>query len=462
MIRLKGRNRFGGAYVLIVLGLLFGALGSRAGAASLVLKMRAFNPSTNEAQTVEVKHVLPKPAGKDDLIDIGDFKIGYDVANQVYFVHKKVELAPGTNRTFEVAVKDVWILSPQTLQESADHARLLGESLKGTEQLDTGVRLRGVIEQNLKAIRDRQDASAIGVVRPVDHIAAYESNLQALEQVRKDMGVLENLVVAAGKDPQKILGASQAPPPPGLGSSSPTGNTVVVRVKVTNPSLTAKKKLDFKHELPVEVKPGDVVEAAGLQTGYDSVKNLTYVYTNELELEPSGSREFSVVVRNPWGALPSKIARLQSRANDLHGLVKETKEYPSVETEVRAVLGDLQALSREQAPEGMNEQYVAFERRQSLELMRAEGRLMRLEELFQSHEKAQQILISMPNLKPPSRRSTWIIIYSILGFLGVVSLLFYLRWYGKTQSEQLDRTPGQSAVPPGSAGGSGGDTTAKP
>ncbi len=32
--------------------------------------------------------------------------------------------------------------------------------------------------------------------------------------------------------------------------------------------------------------------------------------------------------------------------------------------------------------------------------------------------------------KPPSMKTTWLIIYVILGFLALMSLLFFLRWYG--------------------------------
>ena len=40
--------------------------------------------------------------------------------------------------------------------------------------------------------------------------------------------------------------------------------------------------------------------------------------------------------------------------------------------------------------------------------------------------------------KPPSMKSTWLIIYIILSFLLVLSLLFFLRWYVKTGSELME------------------------
>ena len=70
-----------------------------------------------------------------------------------------------------------------------------------------------MVEEALKAVTERQRAFAVGTVKPIDHIRAHETNLQSLDQIRKDIGTLENLAIAAGKDPGRILGASQLPPP---------------------------------------------------------------------------------------------------------------------------------------------------------------------------------------------------------------------------------------------------------
>lgn len=450
----------------ILAGVVFFLLGSggvACYAASVVLKIQAINPSPTEKQVVEARKMLPKFAGPDDVIELGNFKIGYDVVNKAHYVYQNVEVPPGTSLVFEVRLKDIWNVPTETLQEAGDHARLLADSLKGTDQMETGLRLQGLVDQNLKTVRERQESAAIGMGHPVvDHIATYESNLQILQQLRKDIGVMENLVIAAGKDPRKILGAAQVPPPPDAGSAAATGNVVVIKFKVTNPSLTQKKSIDIRRDLAAEIKPSDIVGAGGLLVGFDSVKGVTCVYTNKLELEPNGSREFSVQVHNPWAGLPAKLGRLQTRANELYSLAKGTKAYESVESDIKSVVDELQSLAQVKAPEGMNEQYVVYARKQSMELSRIEGRVMRVEELFQPREKPQNIFgAPMLNVKPPSRRSTWIIIYSILGFLGVVSLLFYLRWYGKTKAEQLDQETGQVSDGSDSSKDSGGGASGK-
>jgi len=32
----------------------------------------------------------------------------------------------------------------------------------------------------------------------------------------------------------------------------------------------------------------------------------------------------------------------------------------------------------------------------------------------------------------PDKRTTWLVIYAILGFLALISLLFFLRWFARS------------------------------
>ena len=41
----------------------------------------------------------------------------------------------------------------------------------------------------------------------------------------------------------------------------------------------------------------------------------------------------------------------------------------------------------------------------------------------------------LKKIQAPTPKTTWIIIYIILGFLAVVSLLFFARWFGRGRGE---------------------------
>lgn len=408
-------------------------------AATLTLKLRAINPSQTETQKAPVKAYLPKPAKPEDVVNAGELAIAYDIANKTYYVSKDVELMPAETRTFEVVINDIWTIPETQLKELTTHAGKLSDALRGTEQAETSARMKGLLEEAIKGVQDRQAASSVGVVKPVDHIRAFEANQEALERVRRDLGVLENLVIAAGKDPGAILGAPKTAPASDTERARNSNDVVTIRIKVTNPSLTEKRRIPLRREFPAEVKPPDVVDAGGLQVGFDAAKGLTYAYVEDIELAPQESRTFEVKVWNPWSGLPGKLPLLEARLAQVLKIAEGAPEHKAVRDRAQALLGSLAALKEQKAPAAMNEQYVAFARAQGEALRELEGGVMRLEELFQPREKPYRYGVPMMDVPRPDRRTTWVIIYIILGFLAAFSALFFLRWYGRSKAEKLGR-----------------------
>lgn len=445
-----GRRASGWCVFGLLVSFLIGGPGGSIQAAPLVLKIRVVNPSKTEKQPAEIKKFLPKLATPADVIDAAGLDMGYDVSSQSYYVHKTVELEPGQTRTFDVQIKDKWVIPEATINEMAQHVTALSAALKGTAQADTAKRLSGVLEAGMKGVSDRQNAFAMGAVKPIEHIRAYESNMEALERIRRDLGMLENLAIAAGKDPGKLMGSSRALPPVDANrSEGSTGDVVIIHIKVTNPSLTEKKAVPLRHEFPAEVKPTDIMDAGGLEIGFDSVKKTCYAYAetdalapqeSKVYLAPQESKVFDVRIRNPWAGSNDWIPRLEARAKELSDAARTSAAYTSVVHDIEGVIKALAAAKDDKGPEVMNEDYVAFSRRKTETLRELEARLMRLEELFQPHEKPLTIVAPMLTIEKPNKQTTWMIIYIILGFLAVVSLLFYVRWYGKSKAEKSEQT----------------------
>jgi hypothetical protein len=409
-------------------------------AATLTLKLRAINPSQTETQRAPVKAYLPRPATPADVVNAGELVLAYDIASKAYYVSKDVDLMPAETRTFEVVINDIWTTPESQFTEWVTHVGKLAGALRGTEQAETAARMKGVLEEAIKGVQDRQASAAVGLVRPVEHIRAFEANQEALDRIRRDLGMLENLVIAAGKDPGTILGAPKAAPAADSERLRNSNDVVTIRIKVTNPSLTETRKIPLKREFPVEVKPADVVDAGGLQVGFDAAKGLTYAYLEDVELAPRESRTFEVTVRNPWSGQPGKLPLLQERLGQLMKITEGAPEHKAVRDRAQALLGSLAALKEQKAPAAMNEQYVAFARAQGEAVRDLEAGVMRLEELFQPREKPYRYGVPMMDVPRPDRRTTWVIIYIILGFLAAFSALFFLRWYGRSKAEKLGRS----------------------
>ena len=413
-------------------------------AATVTLKVRAINKSQAAKQPVEVRADLPQLAGPDTIIDPGGLDVAYDVATKGYYVHKTIDIEPGQVRTFDVVLKDIWTIPDDVLRDLAGHTKVLGDAIQGTEQSGTAQKVAGEINATLKSVAERQKAYAIGAAKPVDHIRAYESNMQALEQTHRDMGVLENLVIAAGKDPGKIMGITRVAPPEQEPVAS-TDRVAVIRIKVTNPSLTEKKAPALRQDLPAEIKPNDIVDAGGLEVGFDAGKGVSYVYADAVEIPPQQSKEFEVRVRNPWASSDAYRQKIAERIETVRRLAKETDAYASVVAEAEQLAKELASLGTNKPPASLNEDYVAYARRINDQLHSLDGRVLRIEELFQPRSKPHADFgATMLNVRPPSRESTWRIIWIILAFLAVFSILFFLRWYGRSKAETLGRSSGNS------------------
>jgi hypothetical protein len=406
---------------------------------SVVLRIRAINKSPMEKQKVEVKAYLPKPATPADVLSAGDLETAYDVHSQAYYVHKEVELEPREVRTYEVTLRDIWVVPEAALTEAAGHAANLAEALKSLPQGESAGQLRATIEVSLKSLRDRQGAAAVTVAKPIDHIRAYESNVELLERIRKDLALLENLAIAAGKDPEKIIGAAATPAPDRTEELTGVTNTLIIRIEVRNPSLTSVQTNTIRRDLPVEIKPPDIVDAGGMNIGYDTGRGVCYAYLDNPDVPPQQTRQFEIKVRNPWAAGGRRILALEARATNLLARAKGSEAYKSVVDSAQGLLKELGAVREQKAPDVLNEEYVAFFRQQAAQLSRIESQVLRIEELFQPREKPFRFENVLPEVPRPSRKTTWVIIYIVLIFLGVVSLLFFLRWYGRSKSEQLAR-----------------------
>ena len=425
---------------LCVCAWLFVFSGASVGGAVITLKIRAINPSKADKQKVVATALLPGRVKPEDVENTEKFEFVYDVAAQTYRVNKEVELNPAETRTLEVVIKDVWTIPDEEIQKLSVHAGKLAGELKSSDKEETAGRLLGVIEEGVKAVVARQAAYAVGVVKPLDHIRAYEANSEAISRIRKDVGVLENLVISAGKDPDVILGAPKSTPPADRDINESTNSVVVLHIKITNTSPTEKRPIPVRHEFPSEVRATDIVDAGGLQIGVDAEKNICYAYLPEaLELEPKGVRIFDVKIKDPWALPGGKLPKLEARINEILNITREMDSYKAVKVQAQTILKELDEVKGRKGPDVVNDQYVAFARRQVADVRAIEGRVQRLEEFFQPSEKPIKGGIPMMDVPRPDKRTTWVIIYIILGFLGIFSILFFLRWFGKGKAEKVDK-----------------------
>ncbi len=413
-------------------------LGGPAPAGTLILKNKAVNPSTNEVQKIEIKSYLPSRVTPRDVVDLGEYELGYDVQQSLYYVRREIELAPREVRTLQVEITDIWVIPDEQFAALKAHAQRLADELRRTGNGDVAEQLNQQIQTSLAQVQDLQARTSMSVVRPLDHIRAYDANVKLLDRVKEDVSRLENLLIGAGGDPGEMLGGKVLPvQPEAYRAESGTGDVVIIRIQVRNTSQTEAQPVPVSRDLPAEVALDDVLDPGGLAVAYAYDRKVAYAYSEGVELGPGESRTFEVRLRNKWQISREKIQSMDGRLSNMVAAVRASGKFPAVEGEAGAIRDALGAFSATNRSGAVNEAYIAAFRDEVARLGDLDAKISRLEDLVKTSPKPSFMdeAGKMFRVAAPEKRTTWIIIYSILGFLALVSLLFFLRWYGKSKGE---------------------------
>ena len=191
--------------VLIFLCTMVYGLWTNQAEASIVLKATVVNPSTTKTQTAILKAYLPKETSPEDIVDLGDLKIDYDIARGLYYVYKECELGPGESIMRSVELKDVWVISAAEIDALTGQAREIVEKLKKSVYFDTAVSLQKDIETKSGEILTRQDRVVNAL--PQTHIAVYRENVETLDSIKTSLARLDDLLLkselSGAKGPSK-------------------------------------------------------------------------------------------------------------------------------------------------------------------------------------------------------------------------------------------------------------------
>ncbi len=407
-------------------------------AAKVILRIRAGNP-IDKPQVVQIKSKLPDGVGTNDIIDLGGLELGYDVKNDSYYVHKRVELGGKEIRVYDVEIKDKWIIPEDKLRKIVSRGSKLTEMLKETEYYKTALQLQSDLSKTADELLSYQAENDIAKgVSPLQHIRAYDVNIRKYNQIDKDIGRIENLVLASGQDPGGLIGIAQDVPPPRKVSMKPEDyKTVIFQISVKNSSPNEVRTVDIKRDLPKEILSDDVLDAGDLEVGRDTKRNITYVFKKNVKLAPNQTIKYDVKIRDKWNINDPRIKDLRTRINDVIGQIGEKDQYKSVDDDLKRLLNKVNKIKNQQGPDELNSEYVAFYREQSRQLDNIEKEIYRIEAALRPVEKKAKRGFKV---QPPSLKTTWLIIYIILGFLGVISLLFFLRWMTKSKPEKIEES----------------------
>lgn len=402
----------------------------------VVLNLKVESP-LDKTITKEIRVNLPPGIGTNEIISLGDLELGYDMKKDIYYVHKNLEMKPRPALyEFKVEFKDIWTIPEERLAELQQHSEKLLEMLKGRKETDTAQELKAEVVRLIESIKKVQaDNSIKAGVKTIQHIKSHDANMAEMDTVIKYIGRLENYVLASGQDPGKLEGDPRIAPQPkrDLEMKPQDYTNVVIKITVKNVSAE-KRKVDVRRDLPPEIKANDILEPAGLDVRTDINAGICYVFGKEVEIGAGETKTYNVKVRDKWNVNFPRFPYLRGCASNVLARISAKEKFKSIEDMINGVVTELDELEKEPVPTELNDRYVAFFRQQAGKLDVIEQKISRVEAALKPLDKNTQRGFTA---KAPSPKTTWMIIWIILGFLLFLSLVFFFRWYGKTKAEKL-------------------------
>lgn len=443
--------------------------------ASIKLKMAVENPSETEVKTVPVKSYLPKGIKPEDITDRGNFEIGYDFGKSSYYVYQEVTLEPRETITLEITMKDIWIIPTEEIYTLKNHISKVISTLQKTKYYNQARSLSENITKRLDKILERQRAENINVEQ---RFSDYEADTTLLKEARRDLEVLEDLAIEAGTfEGEEMLGKN---PDKAVSVRTETAvvdverlGTVKFKIQVSNPSAE-KKILPLKYYFPAEVKPEYILDSGGLEVGYDYQGGIYYLYKDAVELAPEEKKEYIVEVKDIWAIPEDAIKILREHAERLVSSLAESEYKDTAAAMGNKIISGLDGiLAVQKNPPAGVERRIGEYRAALAKLEEAKKDTARLEKLViqaggspgltllgsSEGRGADEKRYGKSNLargakgleligksifrgKAPNIATTWKIIYVIIGFLGVASLLFITLQFQQRRSVMFDALTG--------------------
>lgn len=400
------------------------------------------NSSKTVEELVPVKEYLPEGVKPEDIISQGDFKLGYDFDRSLYYVYQEVRLAPGASATLEVVIGDVWWIDEAEIAMLREHVKRLAAILEGSSYAGQVKVLRENVERRLDRIVKLQNTAAA----TENKLSNYAMNKASLDEVKVDIGTLEDLVVEVqGLPTDKVLG--EISPLSGADlpeETKPPNRKITLKIEMENP-LTISNTVPLEYHLPAEITPNLITDSGGLEVRYDPEKKMHFLSATNLTFAPREKKSFAVVLNDIWYIPDRQLSELSTHARKLVEMFTDSEARPSAEFLGRRIAQTLAAISNSQqkadVPADVHIGNSRINARRLEEVKRDIGRLERLivqtggtpgrttTERDIKIKEGGAIPAAGSKAKALGTVNTWRIIWTIITFAGIVSAIFFLIWW---------------------------------
>ncbi len=148
------------------------------------------NPSKAKAQSVPIKMDLPQEVTPKDIIDSAGLDVEFDTDRSIYYLYKEaVLLKPGETRTYNVEIRDVWVVPQEEIDSLRKQTEFVVKRFEGNEFYEAAKSLGDTILQSLDTVVRTQNDATVSRRR---HIGVHRDNVKIVSQVKENIAMLEN------------------------------------------------------------------------------------------------------------------------------------------------------------------------------------------------------------------------------------------------------------------------------
>ena len=218
---------------------------------------------------------------------------------------------------------------------------------------------------------------------------------------------------------------------------------VRMRVVVLNPSATLTQTKGVRTPLPKEITSKDIADTGDMELEYDNKEGAFIASKSGIVLEPGETKVFEILLNDVWMMDESKLETLRKRTERIVNNLKETKAYEKATLIAEGMYAHIDQIVKTQNNANVStNQHIAYYR----------DNLLLKESLDKDMEELEKLLVLSGgtvsldavekadlNVKGPDSKTTWIIVFVILIFIGILGAVFYFTWQGQAASKDKDK-----------------------
>ena len=165
---------------------------------NVVLNIWTENPSDTEAQTVPIKYSLVEEVKANDVVDAGGLKVGFDFEQSRYYMFKDdVHLNPAEKKTFEVTLRNRWVIDKLHVLTMRVHVEDMISALQGKEGFEKARQIQEDIQNGINQLLERKSGSEF----TEDYVVSFREDTRKLRQAERQIEEMESILVDSGVVP---------------------------------------------------------------------------------------------------------------------------------------------------------------------------------------------------------------------------------------------------------------------